>query len=365
MDKLTWGMSQALTSALFFLLQLCFLKSENLQDMALFSALFALLNFILLAVRRAMIEIHQTVTKLPSLPFMSVITFTFITLGIFVAYLINFSFWLVFLVAVLLFNQLVLDFMRFSNYRNHLVFMGIQGGSLIMILCFMLAGLTPKLTLFLVVIAQGTCVVYLYVHHKEPIMNFRNSLRLVSATRLLDFAVSSGFGFLLPFLTYLILDEESVGELRTSQNFLSLANIFTSAIYYSTLKSQSDSKMHNSLYFLPSLVLIGILGTFTFFVPSRLSTEILGPYFKDSIILTLLLIICLVPALWVFRMNAILVNLKEFDGLFKIHTFSLILLACGSLFGFHYFGVISFGIFTFLASIVEILLIRRLLKLKS
>ena len=59
MDKVTWGASQAITSLLFFLIQLSFLKSHDLLLMALFSTLFGLMNFCLLAIRRSLIEVNK------------------------------------------------------------------------------------------------------------------------------------------------------------------------------------------------------------------------------------------------------------------------------------------------------------------
>jgi hypothetical protein len=193
-------------------------------------------------------------------------------------------------------------------------------------------------------------------------LSFHASVARVSATRVIDFAVSSGFGFFLPILTFLFLDARSVGELRTSQNFLSLGSIFATAFYYSALKGENDKEMSKMTYFLPSSILLGLLGFLFFFISPSILKQMFGPYFFESLPLTLLLLVALVPTIRVFRMNAILVNSKEFNSLFKIHIISLVVLAFGSSLGFPFFGVTSFGIFTILCGVLELYLTKKLLK---
>jgi len=188
---------------------------------------------------------------------------------------------------------------------------------------------------------------------------------LVNFTRMLDFAISSGFGFFLPLLTIICLDSTSVGVLRTSQNFLNLGSIFTAAFYYSALQTRTRETQFKISYVFPSLFLIGALFAVEIFASKKISNQIFGPYFQDSFLLSCTLIVALVPTIWVSTLNGILSSKKEFGTLLRIHSVSLLVLAIGSTSGFLIFGLNSFGLVTFFCSLLEFFLIKKALKVKN
>jgi hypothetical protein len=180
-----------------------------------------------------------------------------------------------------------------------------------------------------------------------------------------DFAIGSGFGFFLPLLTIVCLDSTSVGILRTSQNFLNLGSIFTAAFYYSALQNRTHDSHFKISFVFPSLLLICTLFAFETLVSKSILNQIFGPYFQDSLLLTCILIVALVPTIWVSTLNGILSSRKEFGTLLRIHSISFLILALGSLVGFLIFGLNSFGLITFFCSVLEFFLMRKALKVQN
>jgi hypothetical protein len=362
MDKVTWGVSQAITSALYFLLQLAFLKSNDLQVMALFSTLFGLMNFFLLAIRRSLIEVNLFHANVPSVSIVIVFSCGFFLFCLPISLIIQSDLLLVFCVGLFLFDQLVLDFVRFSETKNHYLYIGAQVVSVVLSVFMMLAGRSATDIILYVALLQFIFCILCIAKDKRLILGLHTSMQLVSVTRIIDFTVSSGFGFLMPVVTYLLLDANSVGELRTSQSFLSLGSVFASAFYYSALQEKSTKETPKITYLIPVLVLLGLLGSLVTFAPPSILMQIFGPYFYESLPLTWLLTVALVPTLWVSRNNAVLVKSKNFGSLLKIHYVTLLVLASGSSLGFLFFGLSSFGIFTIICAILELILTRRVIR---
>lgn len=362
MDKVMWGSSQAITSTLYFAIQLTFLKSSNLSQMALFLTLFGLMNFLLLAIRRSLIEVNRFDFESPAISISIIFTCLYFVFCVPISFLIHKDVFIVFCVSLFLFDQLVLDFVRFSDNKNHFVFIVIQWISLIASIVLMFIDISATNTfLFLAILQFVFCLICIF-RDRRRFLGFSSSLKQMNASRAIDFVISSGFGFLLPILTFLFLDAKSVGELRTSQNLLSLGSIFASAYYYSTLKSDTEKEEHKLAYYLPSVLLLVLLTFLTFFISPPLLKQLLGPYFFDSLPLTFLLIIALVPTIRVFKMNALLIKTKNFKSLLKVHLISLVFLAFGTCLGFLFIGIISFGLFSIFAAMLEMFLIRKLLE---
>ena len=362
MNKVVWGTSQSISSVLFFLIQLSFLKSSEIHLMALFCTLFGLMNFFLLAIRRSLIEVNQFIVNVPGIGMSLRLSCIFFIFCVPISFLIHTDISIVFCVTLFFFDQLVLDFVRFSNRKSHYLYIAAQTASLILSISLIFLELSATWIILVVALLQFVFCIICIARDKRISLDFHASMALVSVTRIIDFAVGSGFGFFVPILTFLFLDASSIGEIRTSQNFLSLGNIFTSAFYYSALRGENRKEIPKINYFLPSTIMLGLLGVLAFFVSPFFLQQMFGPYFYESLPLTLLLIVALVPTIWVLRINAILVNLKEFGSLFKIHVISLLLLAIGSSIGFPFFGVTSFGIFTILCALLEMYLANSLLK---
>ena len=365
MDKLIWGSSQAITSAYFFLIQLSFLKSNNLGDMAEFSILFGLMNFVLLMLRRSMIEIVDLTATLPSISFFILLTFLFFGITLPITFATNGNILILINVSIFLFNQIIFDILRFSNNRSHTWYLVLQTFSIILIFGATRMGLNAVRQLLLVTVFQLIGSVLYLSQDKRKKIKIKQTVSHMNLTRLSDFVVNSGFGFILPLLTVLILDQKSVGILRTSQNFLNLGSIFTAAFYYSSLRENKVTSYFKISYFLPSLILIGIVLFSDLIVNENVSRQIFGPYFQQSLLLTNLLILALVPTMWVSRLNAIMVKTRKYSSLFRIHLISLSVLAISSIGGFFFFGIEAFGLGTIFCSCLEIILVRRTLRSKS
>jgi hypothetical protein len=184
----------------------------------------------------------------------------------------------------------------------------------------------------------------------------------VNLTRCLDFTISSGFGFLLPLIAAVILNNKSVGILRTSQNFLSIGSVFTSAVYYSSLRTNAKKSLPRYFVFGPSIILFIFLGSLNSLFDKHFQELLFGPYFRDSLQLTILLVLALIPNIIASNLNANLVSLGLFKPLIRIHISVLLLLALGSLWGFKFYDVRAFGVFSILAGSLEVILIRKLLE---
>ncbi len=359
MNKFLWGTSQGLTSAFFFLLQLFFLKDSDLRLMVLFSTLFALMNFFLLATRRSLIEINAFKDEVPSISATIKISMIF---GIFciplLIIIVNRPL-VIALMTLFLFNQIILDFLRFSNDRNHKIFIIIQFTFGTFAILLMFFRISPLNSFTIIVWIQFMFCICYSMQDKRTKLNkiFLNSL--FSFSRFLDFTLNSGFGFLLPFLVYIFLDSPSVGELRTSQSFLSLGNIFTASMYYSTLDSNKSTKVHWSNVFVPSVILLATLAVIYLFLTPTIVNDLFGPFFYDSIFLTIILIVALAPIMWNSRESAKLVKAQKYKLLLGIHFISLLTLAFGSCFGFLIFGILAYGVFTVVSNLVEIFLVHK------
>lgn len=362
MSKVIWGSSQAITSLLSFLIQLSFLKSSNSQQMALFLTLFAVMNFILIAIRRSMIEVNKFNIKVPSIFVFVVISTAFMIFSLPISTLIHSNFLIVACVSLFLFDQLVLDFFRFSRVSGHFLYIGVQVISITVSISLMIANVSAISIILIISLFQLSLCILFYNQDARMKLNINDSRKLVSLTRVLDFAVTSGFGFLVPLITYVLLDANSVGILRTSQNILSLGSVFTSALYYSTLQSENIERISKFTYFVPTFLMMSLLIIITFSVPPLILEQIFGPYFFDSLPLTVLLLLALVPTIWSMRICALLVKLKKYRLIFKIHVQSLVILALGSSAGFYFFGIESFGIFSFFSALYEMLLMIKFLK---
>jgi len=364
MNKLIWGSSQAITSLLFFMLQLSFLKSLDLQLMALFSTLFGVMNFCLLAIRRSLLEVNQLDKTMPGFVLYVAICFAFLLICIPIAFLIKIDVLILLCITLFLFDQLVLDTLRFSDPQNHKWYIAVQIVSVVLAVFLTLADVGASQIILILALLQFVFCVLCSSRGKRVSLNLKESIALFNFTRFIDFAINSGFGFFLPLLTFIFLNADAVGALRTSQNFLTLGSMFASALYYSALMGENVRKIPKVMFFIPSLILSGLVTILTFFVSPSVVGRMFGPYFYESVPLTLLLVVALVPTIWVFTMNAVLVNAKEFRFLFKTHSVSLIFLAFGSSIGFYFFGIIAYGFFAVFCAAVEAYYIKRFLKVR-
>ena len=338
-----------------------FLKSSNLNIMSEFSIFLALINFILLIVRRSFVELIDFSSTRPSVSFYISISAFFLFASFPVSRYFDSGFTLCIYMSVFLFGQLILDPIRFSGKRNHVFFLLIQLTSIFLLFASSFLGYGILNILLLISSIQSLSALIIFHRIALRKIGLVETLRRVNLIRGLDFTISSGFGFLLPLIAAVILSNSSVGILRTSQNFLSVGSVFTSAVYYSSLQKSSRRKVPNYFIFGPSIILFLILASLNSFLSRHFQNLLFGPYFKDSVVLTSLLIVALIPNIFASNLNASIVSLGLFKPLMKIHLVVLLLLALGSIFGFMFYDIRAFGFFSVLAGTLEVFLTRKLL----
>jgi hypothetical protein len=360
-----WGSSQASTSLLFFLLQLTFLKSEIINHMVQFSILFGLFNFYLLGIRRSFLESKDWSKE--SSPHTFLLSCTFIYLLICAPLTLFFSWDLrvLFTITALLYLQLLLDAARFNNQKGHLFFVSTQ-----IFLSFSIA-FTEHLNfssisiLSIVVLLNSFFLIVLRILNLNIYTEQISNNHTFSWSRFLDFSLVSGFGFLLPLITFIVLDSLSVGILRTSQNYLAIANLFTASYYYSALQNTILQVKFNISYLFPSSIMSIILVIINYYPNRSLIEKVFGPYIYSSNILTSLLIIALVPTIWVVNLNVYLIKLKLYKFLLNLHICTLLFFAISTILGYRIIGINAFGIATILSSILEVFILTRFIKVHN
>ena len=162
-----------------------------------------------------------------------------------------------------------------------------------------------------------------------------------------------------------MLDSLSVGILRTSQNILALANVFITSYYYSALQNRISQVKFKISYLIPSSIMCIILGIINYYPNSRLIEQVFGPYIYSSNMLTILLIIALVPAIWVVNLNVYIIKLKLYKFLLNLHIYTLLFFASLTILGYKIIGINAFGITTILSSILEAFILHKFIKVHN
>jgi hypothetical protein len=362
MNKIKWGGSQATTSLLFFLLQLTFLKSESISNMVQFSILFSVLNFFFLGARRAYIEAKDWSVENGANRVFLYCTFTYLAICMLPTLIFEWDLKILSLLTSFFYLQLHMDLMRFRSQNGHTRFILTQ---LILSVSVVISEpfLDSQIYILSIVMLLNLIMLTLFNLFKVIKLSGANTRKsLWSWSRFWDFTLASGFGFVLPLITFIVLDSVSVGILRTSQNFLALGSIFTAALYYSSLeKSVIDSKL-TRICFLPSLVLLALLSLLYFYSNQLFIQDFFGPYFDASLQLSFFLILALIPGMWVINLNVIMLKLKLNLLLLKVHMLTLTFLSGITLLGYLVLGISAFGIATFVTLLLEGLALFRILK---
>jgi len=362
MNKTLWGSSQASTGLLFFLLQLTFLKSEVLSHMVQFSILFGLFNFYVLGIRRSFLESKDWSKKSNPRIFLLACTCIYMLICAPLTLILSWDLRILLTITALLYLQLLLDAARFNNLNGHLFFVLTQ-------ICLSLSiAFTEYLNLSSISILSIVVLinfVFLIIYHFLDFSIYTDQVpnnNTFNWSRFLDFSLASGFGFVLPLITFSVLDNLSVGILRTSQNTLALSSIIASSYYYSALQNRITPVKFNISYTVPTIIM-SIFLVFINYYPNRGSIEeVFGPYIYSSNILTGLLTIALVPQLWVLNLNVYIIKLKLYKCLLKLHICTLLFLAITTILGYRIIGINAFGIATILSSILEVVVLRKFVK---
>lgn len=365
MSKTIWGSSQASTSLLYFLLQLTFLKSEVISHMVQFSILFGLFNFYLLSIRRSFLESKDWSKESKPNTFLLVCTCIYLLICAPLSVILSWDLRILFTITALLYLQLLLDAARFNNPNGHLFFISTQLCLSFSIVFTEYLNLSSISILSIIVVLNSFfLIVYRFLNlsfYTEQISHNHT----FNWSRFLDFSLVSGFGFLLPLITFIVLDSLSVGILRTSQNFLALANLFTASYYYSALQNRSLQVKFKISYLIPSSIMSIILVMINYYPNSLLIEQVFGPYIYSSNMLTVLLIIALVPTIWVVNLNVYIIKLKLYKFLLNLHIYTLLFFALSTILGYKFIGINAFGITTILSSILEAFILNRFIKVHN
>lgn len=365
MSKITWGSSQAATSLLFFLLQLTFLKSEVTSHMVQFSILFGLLNFYLLSIRRSFLESKDWSKESNPNTFLLACTCIYLLICAPLSVIFSWDLRVLISVTALLYLQLLLDAARFNNPNGHLFYVSTQLCLSFSIVFTDYLNLSSISILSIIVILNSFfLIVYRFLNLSLYTDQISNN-HTFNWSRFFDFSLVSGFGFLLPLITFIVLDSLSVGILRTSQNFLALANVFITSYYYSALQNRISQVKFKISYLIPSSIMCIILGIINYYPNSRLIEQVFGPYIYSSNMLTILLIIALVPAIWVVNLNVYIIKLKLYKFLLNLHIYTLLFFASLTILGYKIIGINAFGITTILSSILEAFILHKFIKVHN
>lgn len=362
MNKIIWSSSQASTSLLFFLLQLTFLKSEAINHMVQFSILFGIFNLYLLSIRRSFLESKDWSKENNPSTFLLACSCLYLLICTLLTLICSWDLRIALTITALLYLQLLLDAARFNNLNGQVFFISTQ-------ICLSLSiAFTTYLNLSSISILSIVVLinfVFLIIYRFLDLSIYTNQIlnnHTVNWSRILDFLLVSGFGYLIPLITLIVLDSLSVGILRTSQNTLSLSSFIVSAYYYSALQNRITPVKFNISYTIPSIIM-SIFLVFINYYPNRgLIEEFFGPYIYSSNILTGLLIIGLVPTLWVLNLNVYIIKLKLYKFLINLHICILLFLATSTILGYKIIGINAFGIATILSSILEVFILKKFIK---
>jgi hypothetical protein len=362
MNKIKWGSSQASASLLFFLLQLTFLKSESTSDMVQFSILFSILNFFLLGVRRAFTEAKDWSVENGANRIFSYCTLIYLLICMLPTLVFDWNLKILLILASMFYLQLHMDLMRFSSQSGHTRFILTQiilSASVVISEIFLdskifILSIVMFLNLFVLLLFNLLRMIKLFD------ANAQNSLW--SWSRFWDFTLASGFGFVLPLITLIVLDSVSVGILRTSQNFLALGSIFTASMYYSSLEKRVINLKFTKMYLTPSFFLLLLLSLLNFHSDQIYIQDLFGPFFESSLHLSVFLILALIPGMWVANLNVIMVKYDLNVLLLKVHIVTLAFLSGMTLLGYLILGISAFGIATFISLLLEGLVLFRILK---
>ena len=330
--------------------------------MVQFSILFGLFNFYLLGLRRSFLESKDWSKE--SNPNIFLLSYTCVYLLICAPLTVIFT-WdlrILFTITALLYLQLLLDAARFNNPNGHLFFVLTQIFLSFSIVFTEYVNLSNISILSIVVLLNSLfLIVYrllnLNIYTKQTPNHYS-----FNWSRFFDFSLVSGYGFLLPLITFLVLDSLSVGILRTSQNYLAIANLFTTSFYYSALQDKIVKIKFNISYLFPSFIMSIILILINYYPNRDLIEKVFGPYIYSSNILISLLIIGLVPTIWVLNLNVYLIKLKLFKFLLNLHICILLFFATSTIIGYKIFGVNAFGIAAIFSSILEVYILSKFIK---
>ena len=333
--------------------------------MVQFSILFGLFNFYLLSIRRSFLESKDWSKEINPSTFLLACTCLYLLICAPLTLILSWDLRILLTIAALLYLQLLLDAARFNNPNGHLVFISTQICLAFSIVFTAYLNLSSISILSIVVLINfAFLIIYRFLDLSIYTDQISNN-HTINWSRFLDFSLVSGFGFLLPLITFSVLDSVSVGILRTSQNILAIASIIASSYYYLALQNKIVAVEFNISYIAPSIILSIILVFINHYPNRGLIEEVFGPYIYPSNILTGLLIIALVPTLWVLNLNVYIIKLKLNKFLLNLHICTVLFLAISTILGYKIIGINAFGIATILSSILEVVILKKFIKVHN
>ena len=361
-DKKLWAVSQAASSLYFFLLQVTFLKNYSLDLVAQFSSLTSLGAFTLLAYRRCFLEIRNIENwgdnRSPLLELFSF--YLVVSLGL--TALFNWDFSLTLYIVILFLNLALIDQFKFIDQKGHQFYSVIH---LFLIVTIFLGSIFFKswhllLVLNILLIFAAYTIKNLNTKVRVNHISFR--LSSFNLHKMQDLVLTSFIGFISPVIVLIVIDAQAVAVLRTSQNILSIANVFTTSIYYSAFNERNKDFRFRRLYMMPTL----FISSFVFIldnISTSVSTALFGPYFQDSVALTLALAINLSFTIWASVQVVQLTKLKLYREILHVHVLITISNIIITVFLMSTLSILGFALAGMTVNILELLLLRKKIRI--
>jgi len=191
-------------------------------------------------------------------------------------------------------------------------------------------------------------------------LSFRSSR--FNLHKLQDLVLTSLIGFISPIVVLIIIDAQAVAVLRTSQNILSIANIFTTSIYYGALSERNQDFRFRWLYVTPTIFISSFVLMLTVNPKSSL-TLFFGPYFQDSVTLTLLMALNLAFSIWTSVQVVHLTKLRLYKEILHVHIWIAIINILSIVILLSIVGILGFALVGIIINILEVNLLLKKIRI--
>lgn len=286
-----WTLSQLFFSLDTYLIQLYFLHIDNIELASQGSILLTLCVMFNIIYRRTYLEFLIQETNLLFRNSIYFWTASIFTIFIFILAFEKWQAELIFIFCALFFVTCKLDEMRFiGKLKQFYIIQFVKYILFYFIGHFNLSSL--YFYCFMIILIIYTTIPIAQREYTEKI--FRKPY--INGFKFFEFILASSVGFIAPFLVYKLVGPETLLELRTAQNFLSLGNLFVLIVYYTQTQRLSHSNAKSVAVYatIPSIILFCIFLVQWNFNRS-LFQMIWGPYFYKVGIEIIILIVSLTP----------------------------------------------------------------------
>ena len=361
-DKRLWALSQVASSFYFFLLQLTFLKNYSIDLVAQFSSLTSIGAFVLLAYRRCFLEIRAIESwQNNRSPLLEIFSF-YLVMSLAVTFFFKWDLFLTLYIILLFLNLALMDQFKFIDQKGHQFYSVIH---LFLIATILLESRYFRgwhlLLMTNIIISFVSYAIKNYTNNvKINHLSFRSSS--FNLHKLQDLVLTSLIGFISPIVVFIIIDAQAVAVLRTSQNILSIANIFTTSIYYGALSERNQDFRFRWLYVTPTIFISSFVLMLTVNPKSSL-TLFFGPYFQDSVTLTLLMALNLAFSIWTSVQVVHLTKLRLYKEILHVHLWVAIINILSIIILLSIVGILGFALAGIIINILEVILLLKKIRI--